>query len=77
MHEKNGSAYEDLLAEAIKLSADEKISLVKTLVPAPMQVVMGGCNNMSGNIVLQVNMSDRDTFADILKAISERLKTEK
>jgi hypothetical protein len=66
------------LFERIKqLPVDQQIDLVQALLDAAgLQVVLGGSNKMSGNIIIQVNMSDRQTLAEVLDVMSERLKRE-
>jgi hypothetical protein len=66
--------FQQLLERLQGLTADEKLEIVRTILPQPLQVVMGGSNQMSGSIIVQVNMADKDVVADILDAVSDRLR---
>jgi hypothetical protein len=66
--------FEDFLAQVQDLSADQKLELVQKLLPSPMQIVMGGTNQMEGSIVIQINMANRDCLADVLEAMSDSLR---
>jgi hypothetical protein len=66
--------FDAFLAQAQGLPADQKLELLQKLLPSPMQVIMGGSNQMEGTVVIQINMADRACLADVLEAMSGTLR---
>jgi hypothetical protein len=68
---------DELIDVAQSLPVDQKATLVQRLLgqKSAMSVVFGN-NQLSGQIIVQINMTDRDALGDILDAIAARIRTE-
>ena len=68
---------ENLIDLADQLPVDDKAKLVERLLgqQSGLSVVFGN-NQLSGQILVQINTSDRETLGDIVDAIATRIKTE-
>ena len=69
---------DSLIELAENLPVDQKAKLVQRLIgESPALSVVLGNNQISGQIIVQVNTTDREALGDILEAISTRIRTEK
>jgi hypothetical protein len=58
------------------LSSDKKAQLVKRLLADQSIQVVFGNSQMHADTIYQINLSDREQMADILKAIASRISKE-
>jgi hypothetical protein len=69
---------ESLIELAQNLPIDERAELVQKLLGqnSALSVVFGN-NQLSGQIIVQINTTDRESLGDILDAIANRIRAEK
>lgn len=67
----------DLIEQVAKLPVDQRAELAQRLLgeQSGLSVVFGN-NQLSGQILVQINTSDRESLGDILDAIANRIRTE-
>jgi hypothetical protein len=69
---------EELLDLADGLPVEQRATLIQKLLGQnPGLSVVFGNNQLSGQIVVQINTADREAIGDVLDAISDRIRTEK
>lgn len=68
---------DELLKAAQSLPVDQKAALVQRLLGqnSALSVVFGN-NQLSGQIIVQINTTDREALSDILDAIADKIRTE-
>lgn len=68
---------DDLMGQVADLPVDQRAELVQRLLgeQSGLSVVFGN-NQLSGQILVQINTSDRESLGDILDAIANRIRTE-
>jgi hypothetical protein len=69
---------DELIDVAQSLPVDQKAALVQRLLGqnSALSVVFGN-NQLSGQIIVQINTTDKAALGDILDAIASRIRTEK
>jgi hypothetical protein len=73
----NGVDIKQLKQEIDELPVEDKVKLVQEVLSSSgLQVVMGGGNFFSAEIVLQIQQGDSDQIAEILKALAFRVSSE-
>ncbi|NJK28780.1 MAG: hypothetical protein HC851_24810 [Acaryochloris sp. RU_4_1] len=72
------ASFQNLVDLAENLPIDDKAELVQRLLgQTPGLSVVFGNNQLSGQIIVQINTTDREALGDILDAIATRIRTEK
>lgn len=67
--------FESVVSAADTLTVNEKAKLIKHLLgTAPLSVVVGGNQQISGSIAVQINTASNEVLGDILDAVAERVR---
>lgn len=67
---------EEILGLTENLSVEEKAELIEKLLSGSGLSVVLGNNQMSAQMVVQINMMSKDELGDILRAVATKIATE-